>query len=165
MHNYLSSMAKKNENSNNKTVAENRKARYNYAVEETLECGIMLFGSEVKSCRVGGVNIAEAYVGIEEDALWLINGHIPKYDQAKTFQHEERRKRKLLVHKKEYVNLFKGVSREGMTMVPLKMYFNDEGRAKLLIGLAKGKKNHDKRDTEKQRDWGREKQRLLKNSL
>lgn len=158
-------MAKQKENPNNKLVAENRKARYNYAIEDTLECGIMLAGSEVKSLRAGGVNIAEAYVSIEEDALWLINGHIPKYDQAKSFGHEERRKRKLLVHKKEYVNLFKGVSREGMTMVPLKLYFNDQGRAKLLIGLAKGKKNHDKRDTEKKRDWGREKQRLLKNSV
>ncbi len=158
-------MAKQKENPNNKLVAENRKARYNYAIEDTLECGIMLAGSEVKSLRVGGVNIAEAYVGIEEDALWLINGHIPKYEQAKSFGHEERRKRKLLVHQKEYVNLFKGVSREGMTMVPLKLYFNDQGRAKLLIGLAKGKKNHDKRDTEKKRDWGREKQRLLKNSI
>ncbi len=158
-------MSKKNQNPNNKLVAENRKARYNYAVGETIECGIMLTGSEVKSSRAGGVNIAESYVSIEDGELWAINTHIPKYDQAKSFGHEERRRRKLLVHKKELMNLNKGVSREGMTIVPLKMYFNDEGRAKLLIGLAKGKKNHDKRDTEKNRDWGREKQRLLKNNL
>ena len=156
-------MAKKKENPNNKLIAENRKARYNYAVEDTLECGIILHGSEVKSCREGGVNIAESYVSIEEGELWAINTHIPKYEQAKTFGHEERRKRKLLVSKRELGNLWKGVSREGMTMVPLKMYFNDKGLAKVLIGIAKGKKMHDKRDTEKRRDWGREKQRLLKN--
>ncbi len=155
-------MAKKKENPNNKLVAENRKARYNYAIEDTLETGLVLFGSEVKSLRQGGVNIAEAYVSVEEGELWLINGHIPKYEQAKSFGHEERRRRKLLVHQKELSNLWKGVSREGMTIVPLKLYFNNEGRAKLLIGLAKGKKMHDKRDTEKKRDWGRDKQRLLK---
>ncbi len=155
-------MAKKKENPNNKLVAENRKARYNYAIEDTLETGLVLFGSEVKSLRQGGVNIAEAYVSVEDGELWLINGHIPKYEQAKSFGHEERRRRKLLVHQKELSNLWKGVSREGMTIVPLKLYFNDQGRAKLLIGLAKGKKMHDKRDTEKKRDWGRDKQRLLK---
>lgn len=157
-------MAPKKENPNNKLVAENRKARYNYAIEDTLECGIMLVGSEVKAMRMGGVNIAESYVSVEDGGLWMINSHVPKYDQAKTFGHEERRKRKLLVHQKELANFWKGVSREGMTIVPLKLYFNDVGRAKVLVGLAKGKKNHDKRDTEKQRDWGREKQRLLKNS-
>ncbi len=157
-------MAKKKENPNNKLVAENRKARYNYAIEDTLETGIVLHGSEVKSLRQGGVNIAESYVSVEEGELWVINSHIPKYEQAKTFGHEERRRRKLLVNKKELANLWKGVSREGMTIVPLKLYFNDQGRAKLLIALAKGKKMHDKRDTEKKRDWGRDKQRLLKQS-
>ncbi len=155
-------MAKKKENPNNKLVAENRKARYNYAIEDTLEAGMVLYGSEVKSLRQGGVNIAEAYVSVENGELWLINGHIPKYEQAKSFGHEERRHRKLLVHQKELAGLWKGVSREGMTIVPLKLYFNNEGRAKLLIGLAKGKKMHDKRDTEKKRDWGRDKRRLLK---
>ncbi len=155
-------MSKKKDNPNNKLVAENRKAQYNYAIEDTLETGIVLHGSEVKSLRQGGVNIAEAYVSVEDGELWLINAHIPKYEQAKSFGHEERRRRKLLVNQKELANLWKGVSREGMTIVPLKLYFNNEGRAKLLIGLAKGKKMHDKRDTEKKRDWGRDKQRLLK---
>lgn len=155
---------KKSTNPNNKLVAENRKARYNYAIEDTLEAGIVLMGSEVKSLRKGGVNIAESYVTVDDGELWLINAHIPKYDQAKSFGHEERRHRKLLVSRRELANLWKGLSREGMTIVPLKLYFNDKGLAKLLIGLAKGKKMHDKRDTEKRRDWGREKQRLLKNS-
>lgn len=125
----------------------------------------MLMGSEVKSMRQGGTNIAESYVSVEDGELWAINVHIPKYEQAKSFGHEERRRRKLLVKKRELARLFKEVSREGMTIVPLKLYFNDTGRAKLLIGMAKGKKAHDKRDTEKRRDWGREKQRLLKNRL
>lgn len=148
--------------SQSKLVAENRKARYNYTIEDTLECGIVLMGSEVKSLRAGGVNIAESYAGIEAGELWLINAHIPKYKQAKSFGHEERRHRKLLASRRELSRLFKEVERGGMTLVPLKLYFNEQGRAKLLIGLARGKKMHDKRDTEKRRDWGREKQRLLK---
>lgn len=147
---------------NNKTVAENRKARYNYAVEDTLECGLMLEGSEVKSMRQGGVNIAESYANIEEGELWLINSHIPKYDQAKTFQHEERRKRKLLVSKKELSKLWAEVGRQGMTLVPLKIYFNDKGRAKLLLGIAKGKQKQDKRASEKKQDWKRQQSRLLR---
>ena len=145
---------------NNKVVAENRKARYNYAVEDTLECGIMLEGSEVKSMRAGGVNIAESYAGIEDGELWLINSHIPKYDQAKTFQHEERRRRKLLVSKKELSKLWAEVGRQGMTLVPLKMYFNDKGRAKLLLGIAKGKQKQDKRASDKKQDWKRQQGRL-----
>lgn len=155
-------MNKGKANPNNKLVAENRKARFNFSVEDTLEAGIVLTGSEVKSMRQGGVNIAESYVSVEAAELWLINGHIPKYKQAQSFGHEERRKRKLLVNKRELANLFKGVSREGMTIVPLKLYFNDQGRAKLLIGLAKGKKLHDKRETTKERDFNRDKRRLLK---
>ena len=147
---------------NNKTVAENRKARYNYAIEDTLECGMVLEGSEVKSMREGGVNIAESYANIENGELWLINAHIPKYEQAKTFNHEERRHRKLLVSKKELSRLWQAVGRQGMTLVPLKIYFNDKGRAKLLLGIAKGKKKQDKRDTEKKRDWQRQKSRLLR---
>ncbi|MEO1918792.1 MAG: SsrA-binding protein SmpB [Paracoccaceae bacterium] len=147
---------------NNKTVAENRKARYNYAVEDTLECGMMLEGSEVKSMRQGGVNIAESYAGIEDGELWLVNSHIPKYDQAKTFQHEERRKRKLLVSKRELSKLWAEVGRQGMTLVPLKIYFNDKGRAKLLLGIAKGKQKQDKRATEKKQDWKRQQSRLLR---
>lgn len=147
---------------NNKTVAENRKARYNYAVEDTLECGMMLEGSEVKSMRLGGVNIAESYASIEDGELWLINSHIPKYEQAKTFQHEERRKRKLLVSKRELAKLWAEVGRQGMTLVPLKIYFNDKGRAKLLLGIAKGKQKQDKRASEKKQDWKRQQSRLLR---
>ncbi len=147
---------------NNKTVAENRKARYNYAIEDTLECGMVLEGSEVKSMREGGVNIAESYANIENGELWLINSHVPKYEQAKTFNHEERRPRKLLVSKKELSRLWQAIGRQGMTLVPLKIYFNDKGRAKLLLGIAKGKKKQDKRETEKKRDWQRQKSRLLR---
>ncbi|MBL4807220.1 MAG: SsrA-binding protein SmpB [Rhodobacteraceae bacterium] len=147
---------------NNKTIAENRKARYNYSIEDTLECGIMLEGSEVKALRVGGVNIAESYASIEDGELWLINSHVPKYEQARTFQHDERRRRKLLVSKRELGNLWKNIGRQGMTLVPLKMYFNDKGRAKLLIGIAKGKKAQDKRATEKKRDWQKQQGRILR---
>jgi SsrA-binding protein len=147
---------------NNKTVAENRKARYNYAIEDTLECGMMLEGSEVKSMRAGGVNIAESYAAIEDGELWLVNSHIPKYEQAKTFQHEERRRRKLLVSKKELSKLWAEVGRQGMTLVPLKIYFNDKGRAKLLLGIAKGKQKQDKRASEKKQDWKRQQSRLLR---
>lgn len=147
---------------NNKMVAENRRARYDYAVEDTVEAGIMLLGSEVKSLRKGNANIAESYANVEEGELWLINSYIPAYEQAKTFGHEERRRRKLLVSKRELSKLWQGTSREGMTIVPLKLYFNDKGRAKLLIGIAKGKKNVDKRETEKKRDWQRQKARLMR---
>lgn len=153
---------KKKADPNNKVVAENRKARYNYAVEDTLECGIMLEGSEVKSLREGKAMIAESYATVEEGELWLINSYVPAYLQAKTFGHDERRRRKLLVSKRELAKLAQGIGREGMTLVPLKMYFNDKGRAKLLLGIAKGKKQQDKRETEKQRDWARQKSRLLR---
>lgn len=156
-------MAGNKSDPNSKLVAENRRARFDYAIEDTLECGIMLEGSEVKSLRQGGAMIAEAYVSVEGQELWLINGYIAPYNQAKTFTHEERRRRKLLVHAKELAKLWAEASRKGATLVPLKLYFNEKGVAKLLIGIAKGKKLADKRDTEKQRDWAREKSRLLKN--
>jgi SsrA-binding protein len=149
---------------NSKLVAENRRARYEYAIEDTLECGIMLEGSEVKSLRIGGANIAESYVSVEGGALYLINGYIAPYSQAKTFGHDERRRRKLLVHHKELARMWQASSRQGMTLVALKLYFNKKGIAKLLVGTAKGKKMADKRETEKQRDWAREKSRLMKNN-
>lgn len=112
--------------------------------------------------REGGVNIAESYANIEDGELWLINSHIPKYDKAKTFQHEERRRRKLLVSKKELSKLWAEVGRQGMTLVPLKIYFNDKGRAKLLLGIAKGKQKQDKRASDKKQDWKRQQGRLLR---
>ncbi|MEM1382508.1 MAG: SsrA-binding protein SmpB [Pseudomonadota bacterium] len=147
-----------------KVAAENRKARYNYFIEDTLETGIMLVGSEVKALREGRANIAESYATVEEGELWLINSYIPPFSQSKSaaFAHDERRKRKLLVHQRELARLDQGLGREGMTLVPLRLYFNDRGKAKLEIGLAKGKKMADKRDTERRRDWSREKARLLK---
>jgi SsrA-binding protein len=143
-------------------VAENRRARYDYEILDTLEAGIMLTGTEVKSLRTGKAQITESYASPERGELWLINAHIPEYVQANRFNHEEKRPRKLLVSKKDLARLSEGVDRAGNTIVPLKLYFNDRGIAKLLIGLAKGKKSFDKRETEKTRDWNREKGRLLK---
>jgi len=143
-------------------VAENRRARYDYEILDTIEAGIVLTGTEVKSLRVGQAQIAESYASPEGDELWLINAHIPEYLQANRFNHEERRRRKLLVSKKQLAKLSSEVERSGNTIVPLKLYFNDRGMAKLLIGLAKGKKSFDKRETEKNRDWNREKARLMK---
>ncbi len=145
-----------------KIVAENRKARHNFFIEDDLEAGIMLEGSEVKSLRTGKANIAESYASVEDGELWLINGYIPAYDRARSFGHDERRRRKLLVNKRELAKLWQGVGREGMTLVPLRLYFNEKGRAKLQLGLAKGKKMQDKRETEKKRDWQRDKARLLR---
>jgi SsrA-binding protein len=143
-------------------VAENRRARYDYEILDTLEAGIVLTGTEVKSLRQGKAQIAESYASPEDGELWLINAHIPEYLQANRFNHEERRRRKLLVSKKDLSRYAQGVERAGNTIVPLKLYFNDRGKAKLLIGLAKGKKAYDKRETEKARDWNREKARILK---
>ncbi len=145
-----------------KIAAENRKARRNYFIEDELEAGMVLEGSEVKSLREGKAQIAESYASIEGGELWLINSYIPAYGQAKTFGHEERRRRKLLVHARQLARLAQGVDREGMTLVPLKLYFNEKGRAKIQIGLAKGKKLHDKRETDAKRDWSRQKARLMK---
>ncbi|QDL92083.1 SsrA-binding protein SmpB [Paroceanicella profunda] len=147
---------------NSRVAAENRKARHNYFIEDDLEAGIMLAGSEVKSLREGRANIAESYATVEGGELWLINAYIPALLQAQTWGHEERRRRKLLVHKRQLARLWQGIGREGMTLVPLKLYFNEKGVAKLQLGVAKGKKLSDKRDTEKERDWNRQKQRLLR---
>jgi SsrA-binding protein len=147
---------------NSKLIAENRRARFDYSIESDLEAGIMLFGSEVKSLRQGGSNIAESYASVEGGELWLINGYIAPYLQAKTFGHDERRRRKLLVSKKELSRLWAAVGREGMTIVPMKMYFNDRGIVKLKLGIAKGKKLGDKRETRAKRDWDRDKARLMK---
>jgi SsrA-binding protein len=147
---------------NYKVIAENRRARFDYAIEDDVECGIILEGSEVKSLRNGGANIAESYAAVEDGELWLVNSYVAPYSQAKTFTHEERRRRKLLVSKKQLSNLWNETQRKGMTLVPLVMYFNHRGMAKIKIGIAKGKKLHDKRETAAKRDWSRQKQRLLK---
>lgn len=145
-----------------KVVAENRRARFNYEIGETFEAGLELTGTEVKSLRSGKANIAESYASHEGGEMWLINAHIPEYLQGNRNNHEPRRPRKLLLHQKEIDTLAGGVQREGMTIVPLRLYFNPRGRAKLEIALARGKKVHDKRETEKKRDWEREKSRLLR---
>jgi len=155
-------MAKPKDNPNYKVVAENRRARYDYAIEDDLECGIVLQGSEVKSLRQNTSNIAESYAAVEDGELWLVNSYIAPYEQAKTFGHEERRRRKLLVSRKELSRLWNETQRKGMTLVPLVLYFNDRGIAKMKIGVAKGKKNYDKRATDAKRDWSRQKQRLLR---
>ncbi len=155
-------MAKKDDNPNYKVIAENRRARHDYAIEDDLECGIMLGGSEVKSLRTSQANIAESYAAVENGELWLVNGYIAPYEQAKTWGHEERRRRKLLVSKKELARLWNETQRKGMTLVPLVLYFNHKGIAKIKIGIAKGKKHHDKRADKAKQDWNRQKQRLLK---
>jgi len=146
----------------NKVRAENRKARYNYLIESELECGLVLIGSEVKSLRKGQVTITESYANIEKNELWLINSSFPTFEKAKRFGHEERRQRKLLVKKREMAKLWQRVGRDGMTLIPLKIYFNSNGIAKLLLGVAKGKKLADKRETEKKRDWQKQKARLMR---
>jgi len=155
-------MAKKKNEPVRKTIAVNRKARFNYQIGETFEAGIQLAGTEVKSLRANKATIAESYVSPEHGEIFLVNATIPEYLQANRFNHEPRRPRKLLLHKKQIAKLMGGVDREGMTIVPLKLYFNDRGRAKVEIALAQGKKLHDKRETEKKRDWQREKGRLLR---
>lgn len=146
-------------------AAENRRARRDYDILDTFETGIVLQGTEVKSLRTGKAMIAESYAAPKDGELWLINAHIPEYLQANRFNHEERRPRKLLMKRNEIAKLVNAVERDGMTLVPLKIYFNEKGRAKLLLGLAKGRKYHDKRQAEKERDWNRDKQRLLKRSV
>lgn len=153
------------EEKNYKVIAENRRARREYAIEEDLEVGIVLEGSEVKSLREGGSNIAESYATVDEGELWLVNSYVAPYAQAKTWKHEERRRRKLLVSRRELSRLWNATQRQGMTLVPLVMYFNHRGLVKLKIGVAKGKKLADKRQTDAKRDWNRQKQRLLKQGL
>lgn len=155
-------MSKQSKTPVRKTLAENRKARFNYEILDTLEAGLVLQGTEVKSLRANKANIAESYASFENGELWLINSYIPEYTEGNRFNHEPRRLRKLLINKKEMKQLFVAISREGMTLVPLRLYFNARGRAKLELALARGKKTHDKRETEKKRDWGREKARLLR---
>jgi SsrA-binding protein len=157
-------MAQKKPDPNYKVIAENRRARFDYAIEDDIECGIVLEGSEVKSLRGGGANIAESYAAVEDGELWLTNSYIAPYEQAKTFGHDERRRRKLLVSRKEMARLWQATARKGMTLVPLVMYFNHRGVAKIKLGIAKGKKNVDKRETSAKRDWNRQKQRLLKHN-
>jgi SsrA-binding protein len=147
---------------NRKIVAENRKARFNYQLGEALEAGIALTGTEVKSLRRSRANIAESYVSPEGGEIWLINANIPEYLQANRFNHQPKRPRKLLLHRRQANRLIGAVQREGMTIVPLRLYFNDRGRAKVEIALAQGKKIHDKRESEKARDWQREKGRLMR---
>ncbi|MCW5681330.1 MAG: SsrA-binding protein SmpB [Xanthobacteraceae bacterium] len=154
-------MAKKAE-PKNKVAADNRKARFNYAIGESFEAGIALTGTEVKSLRNGKATIAESYADAKDGEIWLVNANIPEYLQANRNNHAPKRPRKLLLHKRQINKLIGAVEREGMTIVPLKLYFNPRGRAKIEIALAKGKKLHDKRETEKKRDWSRERGRLLR---
>jgi SsrA-binding protein len=145
-----------------KLIAENRRARFDYFLEQTFEAGLSLTGSEVKSLRNGRANIAESYAAVEGNEIVLVNADIPPYVQANRFNHEPRRPRKLLLHRKEIDRLIGAVQRDGRTIVPTKLYWNDKGMAKLELALAKGKKLHDKRDTAAERDWQRDKARLMK---
>ena len=145
-----------------KIAADNRKARHNYFIEEVVEAGIMLTGTEVKSLRGGKATIGESYAHPKDGEIFLVNSYIPEYTEGNRFNHEPRRVRKLLLRKNQIAKLSQAVEREGMTLVPLKIIFNAKGRAKVELGLAKGKKLHDKRDSEKKRDWEREKGRLMR---
>jgi len=145
-----------------KIVAQNRKARFNYHIGETFEAGIVLTGTEVKSLRAGKAAIAESYADARGGEIWLVNANIPEYLQGGRFNHPPKRMRKLLLHRRQINKLAGAVEREGMTLVPLKLYFNDKGRAKVELALARGKKLHDKRETEKKRSWERERGRLLR---
>ena len=147
-----------------KSIAENRKARHNYAIDDVYEAGIMLMGSEVKSLRTGKINIAESYASEEGGEIFLVNAYIPEYGKANRFNHATRRPRKLLLHRREISKLVGAIQKQGQTLVPLRMYFNDKGIAKLELALATGKKAHDKRQTIKERDWNRQKSRLLRHS-
>lgn len=150
-------------NGGRRLIAENRRARHDYFIKDTYEAGIALTGTEVKSLRQGQANIAESYAAFEDGGLTLINAYIPEYKQAGAFfNHEPRRPRRLLMHRRELHKLANAVSRQGMTIVPLELYFNERGIAKLRLGLAQGKKMHDKRETEAKRDWERQKARLMR---
>lgn len=153
---------KKKDDSAGKMIADNRKARHNYEYIEMYEAGLMLTGTEVKSLRNGKANIAESYATYENGEIWLINSYIPEYLEGNRNNHNPRRHRKLLLHRKEMAKLMIGIQREGMTIVPNRLYFNDRGIAKLQIALAKGRQAHDKRQVAKKRDWDREKSRILR---
>ncbi len=145
-----------------KLIAENRRARYDYFLEETFEAGLQLTGTEVKSLREGRATISEAYAGESGGELVLFNAHIPEFHGGNRFNHEPRRPRKLLLHRKEINRLIGAVNREGRTIIPTRLYFNADGRAKLEIALAKGKKAHDKREATAERDWKRDQARLMR---
>ena len=145
-----------------KTVAENRRARYDYHIDDRYEAGIALTGTEVKSLRFGEGSIGESYAEVNDGEVWLVNANIPEFSHGNRFNHEPKRPRKLLLHEREIKKLHGAVAREGMTLVPLSIYFNGRGRAKVELALAKGKKAHDKRETIKERDWKREAARILK---
>lgn len=154
---------KRGDDPGRKIISDNRKARFNYEIEDTVEVGIELKGTEVKSLRTGKANIGESYAAEHGGEIWIYNVYIPEYLQGNRFNHEPRRPRKLLLHRREIGKLASAVQKDGKTMVPLKLYFNEKGRAKLEMAVARGKKNHDKRETEKKRDWQREKARVMKN--
>ena len=145
-----------------KIVAENRRARFDYFIEDVFEAGIALQGTEVKALRGGEGTIAESYAEVRDGQVWLVNANIPEYSHGNRLNHEPKRPRKLLLNEREIDKMFGAVERKGMTLVPLMVYFNSQGRAKIELALAKGKQNHDKRDTNKERDWKRDKQRLMK---
>lgn len=145
-----------------KTVAENRRARFDYAIDDVYEAGIALTGTEVKSLRFGEGSISESYAEVNDTGVWLVNSNIPEFSHGNRFNHEPKRPRKLLLHEREINKLHGAVAREGMTLVPLSIYFNGRGRAKVELALAKGKKTHDKREAIKERDWKREQGRLLR---
>ncbi|OWK32355.1 SsrA-binding protein SmpB [Sphingomonas mucosissima] len=145
-----------------KIVAENRRARFDYSIDTTYEAGIVLTGTEVKSLRFGEGSIAESYAEVSEGGVWLINSNVPEFSHGNRFNHEPKRPRKLLLHEREVRKLHGAVAREGMTLVPLMIYFNSQGRAKVELALAKGRKAHDKRDAIKERDWKREAGRLMR---
>ncbi|MEN3930520.1 SsrA-binding protein SmpB [Microvirga sp. W0021] len=153
---------KKEDKGGYKVVADNRKARYNYEIIESFEAGIALTGTEVKSLRQGKATIGESYAGPSGNDIFLFNANIPEYLQANRFNHEPRRPRRLLLHRRQINKLIGAVQRDGFALIPLKVYFNERGRAKVDIGLGKGKKLHDKRETEKERSWNREKARLMR---
>lgn len=155
-------MSQHKQNPNDKLVAENRRARFDYFIEESLEVGLALTGTEVKSLRTGRASIIESYAAVQGDEIWLINANIPVYSAANRFNHEPKRPRRLLMHRRQINKFIGAVQREGRTLIPLRLYFNARGMAKLELGLAKGKKNHDKREAEKTRDWNREKSRVMR---
>ncbi len=154
--------AKKKDSSGGKLIADNRKARHNYEFLDTFEAGLQLTGTEVKSLRSSKANIAESYATEEDGEIWLINSYIPEYLEGNRNNHNPRRRRKLLLHKREMAKLIGGVQKDGLTIVPTRLYFNERGLAKLQIALARGRKAHDKREVSKRRDWDREKARLMR---
>ena len=147
-----------------KVVAENRRARYDYFIEEKFEAGIALQGTEVKALRTGQGSIAESYALVDEEEVWLINSTIPEYSHGNRLNHEPRRKRKLLLKAREIAKLHGAITRQGLTLIPLSVYFNAAGKAKVELALARGKKDHDKRETIKEREWKREQGRLLRHN-